>query len=146
CHTEGTLPGGLSAVRRAAKLNKRLLTGKSYHDYASWIGAIRSGGNDFKHILDRVSYIALAVHEDNAAFGRRGTAPTNGAAVVLPAVLHYYSVFHHDIEEEEVIQFLATAAEIGSIFKKGSTIAAAMGGCQAEIGVSSSMAAGALTE
>jgi len=146
CHTEGTLPGGLSVVRRASKLNKRLLNGKTYHDYPSWIEAIRSGGNDFKYILDWVSCFALAVNEENAAFGRVVTAPTNGAAGVIPAVLHYYSVFHHDIEEEEVIQFLATAAEIGSIFKKGSTISAAMGGCQAEIGVSSSMAAAALTE
>ena len=146
CHTEGTLPGGLSVVRRASKLNKRLLNGKTYHDYNSWIEAIRSGGNDFKYILDWVSCFALAVNEENAAFGRVVTAPTNGAAGVIPAVLHYYSVFHHDIEEEEVIQFMATAAEIGSIFKKGSTISAAMGGCQAEIGVSSSMAAAALTE
>ena len=146
CHTEGILPGGLSVVRRASKLNKRLLNGKTYHDYHSWIEAIRSGGNDFKYILDWVSCFALAVNEENAAFGRVVTAPTNGAAGVIPAVLHYYSVFHHDIEEKEVIQFLATAAEIGSIFKKGSTISAAMGGCQAEIGVSSSMAAAALTE
>jgi len=146
CHTDGTLPGGLSVVRRASKLNQTLLNGKPYHDYQSWIEAIRSGGNDFKYILDWVSCFALAVNEENAAFGRVVTAPTNGAAGVIPAVLHYYSVFHHDIEEEEVIQFLTTAAEIGSIFKKGSTISAAMGGCQAEIGVSSSMAAAALTE
>lgn len=146
CHTEGFLPGGLSVVRRAAKLNKKLLNGKEYHDYASWIEAIRSGGNDFKYILDWVSCFALAVNEENAAFGRVVTAPTNGAAGVIPAVLHYYIVFHHDIEEDEIMQFLATASEIGSIFKKGSTISAAMGGCQAEIGVSSSMAAAALTE
>lgn len=146
CHTEGVLPGGLSVVRRASKLNKRLLNGKSYHDYQSWVEAIRSGGNDFKHILDWVSCFALAVNEENASFGRVVTAPTNGAAGVIPAVLLYFSVFHHDIDDEEVIHFLATAAEIGSIFKKGSTISAAMGGCQAEIGVSSSMAAAALTE
>ena len=146
CHTEGILPGGLSVVRRAAKLNKKILNGKPYHDYQSWIEAIRSGGNDFKYILDWVSCFALAVNEENAAFGRVVTAPTNGAAGVIPAVLHYYIVFHHDIEEDEIMQFLSTAAEIGSIFKKGSTISAAMGGCQAEIGVSSSMAAAALTE
>src|SRR5690606_13450699 len=146
CHTEGVLPGGLSVVRRAAKLNKKLLNGKSYHDYQYWVEAIRSGGNDFKYILDWVSCFALAVNEENASFGRVVTAPTNGAAGVNPAVLLYFSVFHHDIDDEEVIHFLATAAEIGSIFKKGSTISAAMGGCQAEIGVSSSMAAAALTE
>ena len=146
CHTEGVLPGRLSVVRRAAKLNKKLLNGKSYHDYQSWVEAIRSGGNDFKYILDWVSCFALAVNEENASFGRVVTAPTNGAAGVIPAVLLYFSVFHHDIDDEEVIHFLATAAEIGSIFKKGSTISAAMGGCQAEIGVSSSMAAAALTE
>lgn len=146
CHTEGVLPGGLSVTRRAAKLNKRLLNGKSYHDYQSWVEAIRSGGSDFKYTLDWVSCFALAVNEENASFGRVVTAPTNGAAGVIPAVALYFSVFHHDIEEEEVIHFLATAAEIGSIFKKRSTISAAMGGCQAEIGVSSSMAAAALTE
>lgn len=146
CHTEGVLPGGLSVTRRAAKLNKKLLNGKSYHDYQSWVEAIRSGGSDFKYTLDWVSCFALAVNEENASFGRVVTAPTNGAAGVIPAVALYFSVFHHDIEEEEVIHFLATAAEIGSIFKKRSTISAAMGGCQAEIGVSSSMAAAALTE
>lgn len=146
CHTEGILPGGLSVMRRAAKLNKKLLNGKQYYDYQSWVKAIRSGGNDFKYILDWVSCFALAVNEENASFGRVVTAPTNGAAGVIPAVLLYFSVFHHDIDDEGVIHFLATAAEIGSIFKKGSTISAAMGGCQAEIGVSSSMAAAALTE
>ncbi|MFB5945748.1 L-serine ammonia-lyase [Albibacterium profundi] len=146
CHTEGVLPGGLSVTRRAAKLNKKLLNGKSYHDYQSWVEAIRSGGSDFKYTLDWVSCFALAVNEENASFGRVVTAPTNGAAGVIPAVALYFSVFHHDIEEEEVLHFLATAAEIGSIFKKRSTISAAMGGCQAEIGVSSSMAAAALTE
>src|SRR5690606_34031266 len=66
CHTAGSLPGGLSVVRRASKLNKRLLNGKSYHDYISWIEAIRSGGNYFKYILDWVSCFALAVNEENA--------------------------------------------------------------------------------
>ena len=146
CHTEGVLPGGLMVVRRAAKLNKKLINGKPYHDYQSWIEAIRSGGSDFKYILDWVSCFALAVNEENAAFGRVVTAPTNGAAGVIPAVLHYYMVFHKDIDEDEMVRFLATSAEIGSIFKKGATISAAMGGCQAEIGVSSSMAAAALTE
>lgn len=146
CHTEGILPGGLQVVRRAQKMNIKLLEGRSYTDYQSWLEAIRAGGNDFKYTLDWVSCFALAVNEENAAFGRVVTAPTNGAAGVIPAVLHYYQIFHNDINEDRIIQFLATAAEIGSIFKKGSTLSAAMGGCQAEIGVSSAMAAAALTE
>ena len=146
CHTEGTLPGGLNVKRRAAALNKRLLKDKPYSNYQEWIDAIRSGGQSFQYILDWVSCFALAVNEENAAFGRVVTAPTNGAAGVIPAVLHYYLVFHPDVTEEKVVQFMLTASEVGSIFKKGATISAAMGGCQAEIGVSSSMAAAALTE
>jgi L-serine dehydratase len=146
CHTKGILPGGLNVKRRAAELNKKLLKSKTYSDYNSWVVAIHSGGNDFKYILDWVSCFALAVNEENASFGRVVTAPTNGAAGVIPAVLQYYIIFNNDIKEENIIQFLLTAAEIGSIFKKGATISAAMGGCQAEIGVSSAMAAAALTE
>jgi L-serine dehydratase len=149
CHTKGTLPGGLNVKRRAAELNKKLLGKKVYTDYDSWLAAIRSGGSDFKYILDWVSCFALAVNEENASFGRVVTAPTNGAAGVIPAVLHYYIAFNDPPEsdkQEKIIQFLLTAAEIGSIFKKGATLSAAMGGCQAEIGVSSAMAAAALTE
>ncbi|MGN6195412.1 MAG: L-serine ammonia-lyase [Ginsengibacter sp.] len=146
CHSEGILPGGLNVKRRAANLNKKLLAGKEYHDYDSWIKTIREGGNDFKYILDWVSCFALAVNEQNAAFGRVVTSPTNGAAGVIPAVLAYYIIFCDGNFDEKIIQFLLTASEIGSIFKKGATISAAMGGCQAEIGVSSSMAAAALTE
>ena len=146
CHTDGVLPGGLNVERRASKLNKRILKGRSYHDYESWVEAIRAGGKDFGYILDCVSCFALAVNEENASFGRVVTAPTNGAAGVIPAVLQYYITFHDAYKEEKIIQFIATASEIGSIFKKGATISAAMGGCQAEIGVSSAMAAGALTE
>ena len=146
CHTEGTLPGGLNVKRRAAELNKKLVNKKNYTDYDSWLKAIRSGGKSFKYILDWVSCFALAVNEENASFGRVVTAPTNGAAGVIPAVLHYYIAFCDGNQEEKIIQFLLTAAEIGSIFKKGATLSAAMGGCQAEIGVSSAMAAAALTE
>ena len=146
CHTEGILPGGLNVKRRAAQLNKKLLLGKEYSGYESWIAAIKQGGNDFKYILDWVSCFALAVNEQNAAFGRVVTAPTNGAAGVIPAVLAYYTIFCNGNSEDTIIQFLLTASEVGSIFKKGATISAAMGGCQAEIGVSSSMAAAALTE
>jgi L-serine dehydratase len=150
CHTGGMLPGGLEVKRRGAGLNKKLLGTKEYSDIITWIKAIRSGGNDFKYTLDWVSCFALAVNEENASFGRVVTAPTNGAAGVIPAVLLYYITFcngeNATNSEEKVVQFLLTAAEIGSIFKKGATLSAAMGGCQAEIGVSSAMAAAGLTE
>jgi len=146
CHTQGVLPGGLNVKRRAADLNKRLLKGKPYSSHDEWIKAIQQGGNSFQYILDWVSCFALAVNEENASFGRVVTAPTNGAAGVIPAVLHYYIIFTENVTEEKIIQFLLTASEVGSIFKKGATISAAMGGCQAEIGVSSAMAAVGLTE
>lgn len=145
CHTEGELPGGLQVKRRAAGLNKKLLPDSNYTDIDSWFAAIRKGGTDFKYILDWVSCFALAINEENAAFGRVVTAPTNGAAGVIPAVLLYYTIFF-DADDTRVLHYLLTASEIGSIFKKGATISAAMGGCQAEIGVSSAMAAAALTE
>jgi L-serine dehydratase len=152
CHTSGILPGGLNVKRRAADLNKKLLNNKISGDYDEWIKSIRAGGNSFKYTLDWVSCFALAINEENASFGRVVTAPTNGAAGVVPAVLQYFLVFVNDAgnsrngNDEKIIQFLLTAAEMGSIFKKGSTLSAAMGGCQAEIGVSSAMAAAALTE
>jgi L-serine dehydratase len=146
CHSEGMLPGGLNVKRRAADLNRKLIAGNVYDDYDSWIEAIRKGGNSFKYTLDWVSCFALAVNEENASFGRVVTAPTNGAAGVIPAVLQYYIAFCDGYKEEKILQFIFTASEIGSIFKKGATISAAMGGCQAEIGVSSAMAAAALTE
>lgn len=145
-HTSGMLPGGLNVKRRAAALNNKLVAGRGYKDYDSWVAIIRSGGNDFKYTLDWVSCFALAVNEENASFGRVVTAPTNGAAGVIPAVLQYYIAFCDGNKEEKIIQFLLTASEIGSIFKKGATLSAAMGGCQAEIGVSSAMAAAGLTE
>lgn len=146
CHTKGVLPGGLNVARRAATLNKKLIGDQSYHNFEEWINAIRLTGNSFQNTLDWVSCFALAVNEENASFGRVVTAPTNGAAGVIPAVLQYYLVFCNGYTEERIIQFLLTASEVGSIFKKGATISAAMGGCQAEIGVSSAMAAAALTE
>lgn len=145
-HVLGELPGGLHVKRRAAELSKRLLGDANYTDHATWIDQVRKRGNDFRYTLDWVSCFALAVNEVNAAFGRVVTAPTNGAAGVIPAVLQYFICFCAEGKEEKVVQFLLTAAEIGSIFKKGSTISAAMGGCQAEIGVSSAMAAAALCE
>lgn len=146
CQTQGMLPGGLNVKRRAADLNNKLLKQRSFHDFESWITAIRNGGNDFKYILDWVSCFALSVNEENASFGRVVTAPTNGAAGVIPAVLLYFVAFCEGHSDEKIVQYMLTAAEIGSIFKKGATISAAMGGCQAEIGVSSAMAAAGLTE
>lgn len=146
CHEGGILPGGLQVKRRAGSLNEKLINGRKYTGYDSWLQLVKAGGNNFTYILDWVSCFALAVNEENASFGRVVTAPTNGAAGVIPAVLQYYIAFCDGDTDEKIIQFLLTAAEIGSIFKKGATISAAMGGCQAEIGVSSAMAAAALTE
>jgi L-serine dehydratase len=145
CHVGGILPGGLNVTRRAAALNKRLLQGRTYNNYDEWVQAIREGGSGFQYTLDWVSCFALAVNEENAAFSRVVTAPTNGAAGVIPAVLQYFVVFCDGYNEEKILQYMLTASEIGSIFKKGATISAAMGGCQAEIGVSSAMAAAGLT-
>ncbi len=146
CHTTGLLPGGLNVARRAAILNRKLIGSLPYHNFDEWLLAIRRTGNSFQNTLDWVSCFALAVNEENASFGRVVTAPTNGAAGVVPAVLQYYLVFCDGYTYERIVQFLLTASEIGSIFKKGATLSAAMGGCQAEIGVSSAMAAAALTE
>ena len=146
CHTTGTLPGGLFVKRRAFDLNRRLIAAKPYNNFETWVAAIRQGGSGFQYTLDWVSCFALAVNEENAAFGRVVTAPTNGAAGVIPAVLQYYIAFCDGYDEDKIIRFLLTASEVGSIFKKGATISAAMGGCQAEIGVSSAMAAAGLTE
>lgn len=146
CHQKGVLAGGLNVKRRAADLNRQLLGDADYQSYEEWTKLIYTKGNDFRYILDWVSCFALAVNEENASFGRVVTAPTNGAAGVIPAVLQYLVVFCESNNEDKVIPFLMTASEIGSIFKKGATISAAMGGCQAEIGVSSAMAAAALCE
>ncbi|MCB0457440.1 MAG: L-serine ammonia-lyase [Flavobacteriaceae bacterium] len=147
CHTEGTLPGGLNVRRRAFDTHKTLIGDKKYSNATEWIEAIRDTEVKFRQILKWVSCFALAVNEVNASLGRVVTAPTNGSAGVIPAVLMYYMVIeNHDANFDDVKKFLLVAGEIGSIFKKGATISAALGGCQAEIGVSSAMAAGALTE
>ena len=114
------LPGGLQVKRRAFDLNKKLVGNHSYRDYHSWVKAIRSGGKDFNYILDWVSCFALAVNEENASFGRVVTAPTNGAAGVIPAVLQYMVVFCSDEDpvDDRVIQFMLTAGEIGSIITR----------------------------
>jgi len=147
CHSEGILPGGLHVRRRAFDMHQNLIGLSNYNDPQSWLGEIRKTEVKFRQILKWVSCFALAVNEVNASLGRVVTAPTNGSSGVIPAVLMYYMVIeNHNAGEKEIKQFLMVAGEIGSIFKKGSTISAAMGGCQAEIGVSSSMAAAALCE
>ncbi|MUU76949.1 L-serine ammonia-lyase [Winogradskyella endarachnes] len=147
CHTEGNLPGGLNVRRRAYDMHKNLIGNANYNNPQEWLESIRTTEVKFRQILKWVSCFALAVNEVNASLGRVVTAPTNGSAGVIPAVLMYYMVIeNHEANFNHVKKFLLVAGEIGSIFKKGATISAAMGGCQAEIGVSSAMAAGALTE
>jgi L-serine dehydratase len=145
CRSDGVLPGSLGVVRRAAKISESLLDGRGFDALEDWENAVRQRGGGFQDTLKWVSCFALAVNEENAAFGRVVTAPTNGAAGVVPAVLLYYTSFcggtHAGVED-----FLLTASEIGSLFKKGATISAAQGGCQAEIGVSSAMAAAGLCQ
>ncbi len=150
CHTRGVLPGGLGVVRRAAALSGSMLSRSSSAgavpaDADSWMEAVRRARPAVRDTLAWVSCFALAVNEENAGFGRVVTAPTNGAAGVVPAVLMYYLCFCGG-GESEVEPFLLTAGEIGSIIKKKATISGAMGGCQAEIGVSSAMAAAGLTQ
>ncbi|MBC5862598.1 L-serine ammonia-lyase [Flavobacterium turcicum] len=147
CHSEGILPGGLNVRRRAFDMHQNLIGLSNYNSPQSWLEEIRKTEVKFRQILQWVSTFALAVNEVNAALGRVVTAPTNGSAGVIPAVLMYYLVIeNHQAGNKEIKKFLMVAGEIGSIFKKGSTISAAMGGCQAEIGVSSAMAAAALCE
>lgn len=147
CHTEGELPGGLNVKRRAYDMHQKLKGDLPYNTPEEWLQVIRKTKVEFRQILKWVSCFALAVNEVNASLGRVVTAPTNGSAGVIPSVLMYYMVIeNHNANFEHIKKFLLVAGEIGSIFKKGATISAAMGGCQAEIGVSSAMAAGALCE
>ncbi|HKK79295.1 MAG TPA: L-serine ammonia-lyase [Phaeodactylibacter sp.] len=148
CHTEGTLPGGLEVSRRAPQLYQKLILPCEYNDADEWLNCLVKCDFKFTKVLKWIGCFAMAVNEENASFGRIVTAPTNGAAGVIPAVLMYYICFSdkEEVSEEDIIRFLLVAGEIGSLFKKGATISAAMGGCQAEIGVSSAMAAAALTE
>ena len=147
CHSEGVLPGGLNVKRRASEIYGKLAKNREYNDHITWLSAIKKSRINVHNFVKWISCFALSVNEVNASLGRVVTAPTNGSAGVIPAVLMYYLCFiNKKASDKKIIQFLSVAGEIGSIFKKGATISAAMGGCQAEIGVSSSMAAGALTE
>jgi L-serine dehydratase len=132
CRTEGTLPGGFKVKRRAADLY-RALTSKP-----------EEALKDPLQVMDWINLYALAVNEENAAGGRVVTAPTNGAAGIVPAVLHYYARFVPGANDAGVIDFLLTAAAIGILYKENASISGAEVGCQGEVGVACSMAAGAL--
>lgn len=142
----GMLPGILNVKRRANEIFIKLTHGQKLETIEECISFLQHSKRDFNLVNKWVSVFALAVNEENAAYGRIVTAPTNGAAGVLPAVLMYAVCFLDDIDDNEIVDFIITAGEIGTLFKKSATISAAMGGCQAEIGVSSAMAAAALTE
>ncbi|MGI9526226.1 MAG: L-serine ammonia-lyase [Weeksellaceae bacterium] len=148
CHTDGFLPGGLNVRRRASDVYRKLKDDKhAYTNKEEWITSIRKTKMHYREVFKWVSTYAIAVNEVNAALGRVVTAPTNGSAGVIPAVLLFYiAVENHKATFEEIKKFLLTAGVVGSIFKRNATISAAMGGCQAEIGVSSAMAAAALCE
>ena len=132
CQAEGTLPGGFKVKRRAAALYRAL----TEHPEAAL--------KDPLQVLDWVNLYALAVNEENAAGGRVVTAPTNGAAGIVPAVLHYYHRFVPGASSQGVMDFLLTAAAIGILYKENASISGAEVGCQGEVGVACSMAAGAL--
>jgi L-serine dehydratase len=134
CRHEGIMPGGLKVKRRAAALYRQL--------YQHPEAALR----DALCVLDWVNLYALAVNEENASGGRVVTAPTNGAAGIVPAVLHYYTRFIPGANDDGVVRFLLTAAAIGILYKENASISGAEVGCQGEVGVACSMAAGALCE
>ncbi|RAO03937.1 L-serine ammonia-lyase [Micromonospora saelicesensis] len=132
CERDGVLPGGLKVRRRAAELRRGL--------------EAEAGTADPLHAMDWVTLFALAVNEENAAGGRVVTAPTNGAAGIIPAVLHYYTRFVPDADDEGVVRFLLTAGAIGVLFKENASISGAEVGCQGEVGSACSMAAAGLAE
>ncbi|MGC4829884.1 L-serine ammonia-lyase [Micromonospora arida] len=132
CERDGVLPGGLKVRRRAAELRRGL--------------EAEAGTADPLHAMDWATLFALAVNEENAAGGRVVTAPTNGAAGIIPAVLHYYTRFVPDADDEGVVRFLLTAGAIGVLFKENASISGAEVGCQGEVGSACSMAAAGLAE
>ncbi len=132
CQHEGILPGGLNVKRRAPGLLKSLMQAQA------------SGKKDPAEVMDWVSLWALAVNEENAAGGRVVTAPTNGAAGVIPAVMHYYERMTENSSDEGIITFMLTAGAMGILYKEGASISAAEMGCMGEVGVACSMAAAGL--
>ncbi|MET8120430.1 L-serine ammonia-lyase [Micromonospora sp. NPDC005189] len=132
CERDGVLPGGLKVRRRAAELRRGL--------------EADAGTSDPLHVMDWVTLFALAVNEENAAGGRVVTAPTNGAAGIIPAVLHYYTRFVPGASDDGVVRFLLTAGAIGVLFKENASISGAEVGCQGEVGSACSMAAAGLAE
>ncbi|SCL72837.1 L-serine ammonia-lyase [Micromonospora peucetia] len=132
CERDGVLPGGLRVRRRAAELRRSL--------------AADTGSADPLRVMDWVTLFALAVNEENAAGGRVVTAPTNGAAGIIPAVLHYYTRFVPSASPDGVVRFLLTAGAIGVLFKENASISGAEVGCQGEVGSACSMAAAGLAE
>ena len=134
CAHEGILPGGMKVKRRAADMHRKLLA------------APEASLRDPLTVIDWVNLYALAVNEENAGGGRVVTAPTNGAAGIVPAVLHYYSRFVPGANEDGVVRFLLTAGAIGILFKLNASISGAEVGCQGEVGSACSMAAGGLAE
>ncbi|MFI7023016.1 L-serine ammonia-lyase [Micromonospora sp. NPDC049900] len=134
CSRDGTLPGGLQVRRRAAELRRSLEADTVVPD------------GDPLHVMDWVTLFALAVNEENAAGGRVVTAPTNGAAGIIPAVLHYYTRFVPGATDEGVLRFLLAAGAIGVLFKENASISGAEVGCQGEVGSACSMAAAGLAE
>lgn len=133
CKSEGVLPGGLKVKRRAPALYRQLCGETSFN-------------KDPLMVMEWVDLFALAVNEENAAGGRVVTAPTNGAAGIIPAVLHYYDRFVRKVDDELLMQYFLTAAAIGILYKKNASLSGAEVGCQGEVGVACSMAAGALAE
>ncbi|GAB3852118.1 L-serine ammonia-lyase [Nocardioides maradonensis] len=130
-HREGVLPGGLRVPRRAPQMFRDLTA---------------NGERDPLHVMDWVNLFALSVNEENASGGRVVTAPTNGAAGIIPAVLHYYVRFVPGADEDGIVRFLLTAAAVGILFKTNASISGAEVGCQGEVGSACSMAAGGLAE
>jgi L-serine dehydratase len=129
---EGILPGGLNVRRRAKGLHQALLAKRAQQE------------SNPTETLDWVSLYAIAVNEENAAGGRVVTAPTNGAAGIIPAVIRYYREFYEDANEDGIVAFLLTAAAIGGLCKRNASLSGAEVGCQGEVGVACSMAAAGL--
>ncbi|MER7455760.1 L-serine ammonia-lyase [Micromonospora sp. NPDC126480] len=144
CERDGVLPGGLKVRRRAAELYRGLMADAD--PVRSSAGAAGRGAADPLRAMDWVTLFALAVNEENAAGGRVVTAPTNGAAGIIPAVLHYYDRFSPGASEDGVVRFLLAAGAIGVLFKENASISGAEVGCQGEVGSACSMAAAGLAE